>query len=111
MAVTFTIKKQIATKDDAFDAVNNLQSDLITVMTQLSQSVALQMQLITDVSLGTTAKLIAHNLGYVCRGFIVVNCTASFDVYRDTSLSNPDPQRFIALRTSTGTQTVNLLVF
>jgi hypothetical protein len=112
MAVTFTIKKQIATKDDAFDAVNNLQSDLITVMTQLTQAVSSQMQLITNVSLNsTTASLVAHNLGYECRGFVVVNKTASFDVYRDGAATNPDPLRYIMLRTSAGTQTVSLLVF
>lgn len=111
MAVTFTIKKQIATKDDAFDAVNNLQSDLITVMTQLTQLVATQMQLITGVSIKATATLVAHNLGYECRGFVVVNKTASFDVYRDVVATNPDPLRYIMLRTSAGTQTVSLLVF
>ncbi len=111
MSVSVTIKRQVATKDTAHDALNNLQSDLIGVLSQITGSIGLQLQLIKDISLGTTAQAIAHNLGYVCRGFIVVNKTASFDVYRDATASNPDPNRFIMLRTDTGTQTVSLLVF
>lgn len=113
MSVVFTLVKQLATKDNAHQALNTLQADLVGIMTQLNQSVSSQMQLLTGVSLGTTAKPIAHNLSYECRGFIVVNKTDTFDVYRDTSgaVTNPDPLRYILLKTSAGTHTVSILVF
>lgn len=111
MVAVFSIKKQIATKDNAHDAVNALQSDLIPVMSQLTSLVSSQMVLLTTVSLSTVAAAVAHNLGRECRGFIVADKTDTFDVYRDIVAANPDPSRFIMLRTSAGTRTVNLIVF
>lgn len=112
MAITFTIKKQIANKDTVADALNALQVDLVGVMTQLTASIGNQLVFIQDVTLtDTAATAVAHFLQRTLRGFIVVDKTASFDVYRDASASNPDPLRYVMLRTSSGTQTVSLLVF
>ena len=107
----FSIKKQIAGKDNAADAINALQIDLVGVMSQLTSLVSSSMILLQNVTLSATAAPVLHNFGYVCRGFIVVDATASFDVYRDSTASNPDPNRFIMLRTSSGSQTVNLILF
>jgi len=108
-----SIKKQIATKDNAHDAVNGLQLELISVMTQISASIGMQLQLVQNVSIGTTALPVAHGLNRIPQGFIVVNKTATFDVYRDAAATNPDPNRFIMLRTSSGSgdQTVSILFF
>lgn len=111
MSVSFTLKKQTANKDNVHDALNSLQTDLVGIMTQITNSVFSQMQLLTNVTISTTATPVAHNLGYVCRGFVVVNKSATFDVYRDALASNPDPLRYVMLVTSAGTQTVNILVF
>jgi len=107
----FSIKKMVATKDDAHDAVNALQNDLVGVMTDINSLVASSMILLQNVTLTTTASPVLHNFGRLCRGFIVVDKTATFDVYRSASASNPDPNRFIMLLTSSGSQTVNLILF
>ena len=109
--MSFLIKKQLSNKDNAADNLNSLQDDLLIVMNQLNGSIALQMNLLTNIALTTTASAVAHNLGYECRGFIIVNKTASLDIYRDTSVSNPDSRKYIMLKTASSSGTVSLLVF
>lgn len=111
MANIFSIKKSIATKDTAADAVNALQNDLVGVMTQLTQSIGNQFVLVQDAVISTTATPVAHSLQRPARGFIVVKKTASFDVFQDSVAVNPDPNSFVMLSTSSGTQTVSLLFF
>lgn len=111
MAVTFNIKKQLSNDDNVADNLNSLQDDILAITRQLNLLVSVQMVLLTNIALTTTAAPIAHNLGYECRGFIVVNKTASFDVYRSDTATNPDARKYVMLRTSSGSQTVSLLVF
>jgi hypothetical protein len=108
---TFSIKRQQPTQETVSDVVSDMQSDLAVVMQQLNQLPSSKMTLLTNIPLTTTVSLVAHNLGYQARGFFVVDKTASVDVYRDTTATNIDPLRFIALRTASGSATVSLICF
>lgn len=110
--VAFEFRKQLAITDEAVKGVLNEAQDSVLEVVRLLNAQALVTGLLkTGVSLSTTASLVRHDLGYEARGFIVVDKTASIDVYRDTSATNPDAKSFIALRTASGSGTVSLWIF
>lgn len=110
--VAFTFKKQIATKpEDCPDIINDMQDSSLEIVRNLNSLPLNQSVLLTDVALSTTAALVTHNLGFKARGFICVNPSASFNLYEDTSLTNPDRNKYIYLRLSSGSYSVNLIIF
>ncbi len=110
--VAFTFKKQVVSKPaDTIGVLNDVQDSCLEIVRGLNSIELNQSVFLTNVSLSTTSKTIAHNLGYKARGFICVNPSASFNVFEDTTAANPDSTRFIMLRTSTGSYTVSLIIF
>lgn len=110
--VEFSYRKQLALSDEQIvDSFNDAQDGILDLVRNLNLSAIIKGSLFTSISLSTTASLIRHGFGYEARGFIVVDKTASVDVYRDTSATNPDSRQFIALRTASGSATVSLWIF
>lgn len=105
-------RKQIARNDNVSGVLNETIEGIAEIARTLNASPILNGVLLFEIELNSTsATLVRHGLGYVARGFIVVDKTASFHVYRDTTATNTNDRQFIALRTSSGTQTVSLWVF
>lgn len=108
--VEFNHKKQLSTQDNVAGVVNDMQDSIGVIVSQLNTLPSSKMLLVTGVELTTTAKPVAHNFGYVARGFFVVDKTSSVDVYRSTTPTFDD-RRYINLRTASGTATVSLIIF
>lgn len=110
--VAFTFKKQIVSKpSDCPSILNDVQDSCGQIAAGLNSLPLSQSVLLTNITLSTAAIAVPHNLGFKIRGFLCVNPTASFAVYEDIIATNPDVRRFVMLRTSAGSYTVNLLVF
>lgn len=110
--MSFNFRKQLAVTDDSVKGVlNEAQDGILELVNGLNAQAILAGILFQNVNLSTSPSLIRHDLGYEARGFIVVDKTASIDVYRDTSATNPDARSFIALRTASGSATVSLWIF
>ena len=110
--VAFNFRKQLVLQDDQVKGLlNETQDGILEIASSLNQVALLQGTLLTGVFISTSASLVAHNLGFAPRGFILVDKTSSVDVYRDTSLLNPNDRKFIALRTDAGSATVSLWIF
>jgi hypothetical protein len=108
--VEFLVPSYISKPEDAPQAVNDLGRSIAFSIQQINDIVTTPSRLVT-ATLSTTARPVAHNLGYICRGFVVVKKTASFDVYEDSAAANPDSKRYAMLRTSAGTESVTILFF
>lgn len=107
-----SFRKQIARPDNVSGVVNEANDSIAEIVRSLNANAIVNGVFLSDVELNSTsATLVRHGLGYVARGFIVVDKIASFHVYRDTTSTNTNDRQFIALRTSSGTQTVSLWVF
>lgn len=110
MALEF--KKQLVTnQSQTIDVLNETQEQTAEIVRQLNLIPILSGVFQESVTLSTTATLIRHGLGFEPRGWIATNKQASFDVYEDTSVSNPDRTQFIYLVTSSGSYNVNILFF
>lgn len=110
MALDF--KKQLAIKPEGLpDIVNEIQDSLLEVVRKLNLEPLISGVFKQDVALTTTASLVLHDLGFEPRGWLVLNKQADFEIYEDTSVSNPERRRFLALRTNSGSYTVNLYIF
>lgn len=108
--VEFIVPSYVNTPEDAPQAINDLARATSFVVQQVNDLPTTPARLVT-ATLTTTASPVAHNLGHVYRGVIVVKKTASVDVYEDSAAANPDPRRYAMLRTASGTQTVTLMFF
>lgn len=108
--VEFSHKKQLSTQDNVASVVNDMQDSIGVIVSQLNSLPSSKMILVTGVALSTTATPVAHNFGYIARGFFVVDKTSSVDVYRSTT-ATIDDRRYINLRTNSGTATVSLIIF
>lgn len=106
------LKTQRATADNVAEVLNGYSRELITIITEINSSVLINARLVT-ASLTTTPAPIAHNLGYIYRGVLVVKKTASLDVYdgESSTFKNPDNTRYAMLRTASSSGTVTLLFF
>lgn len=110
MALDFKVQRAFA-DNQVKDALNETQDSLAEIVRKLNLEPLINGVFLPNVALSTTATLIRHQLGYEPRGWLVLNNEASFDVYKDTSVTNSSPTTFIALRTSSGSYTVNLYIF
>lgn len=108
--VEFFAPSYISKPEDAPQAVNDMGRSLSFAIQQINDLVTTPGRLVT-ATLTTTPRPIAHNLGYIYKGFVVVKKVASFDVYEDAAAANPDSKRYAMLRTSAGTQSVTILFF
>jgi hypothetical protein len=108
--VEFLVPAYVRRPEDTPQAVNDLGRSMSFAVQQINDLVTTPGRLVT-ATLSTTASPVAHNLGYIYRGFVVVKKTASFDVYEDTAAANIDNRRYAMLRTSSGTQSVTILFF
>jgi DNA topoisomerase VI subunit A len=109
--VEFNHKKQLSTQDNVASVVNDMQDSIGVIVSQLNTIPLNKGTLLTDIVLTTSDTLVAHNLGFVPRGFIVVMKTQSVDVYKSTSVNTFDERRYILLKTSSGTATVSIYIF
>lgn len=110
MALDFKVQRAFA-ENQVKDALNETQYGLAEIVRKLNLEPLIGGVFLTDVTLSTTANLIRHELGYEPRGWLVLNKEASYDVYKDTSVTVSSPTTFIALRASSGSHTVNLYIF
>lgn len=110
MALVFKVQRAFA-DNQVKDALNETQGYIAEIVRELNLEPFISGVFLTNVTLSTTANLIRHDLGYEPRGWLVLNKQASFDVYKDTSVTISNPTAFIALRTSSGSYTVNLYIF
>ena len=108
--VEFIVPAYVKDPEDAPQAVNDLARATSFVVQQVNDLPTTPARLVT-ATLTTTASPVAHNLGYIYRGVVVVKKTASVDVYEDSAASNIDPRKYAMLRTASGTQTVTLMFF
>lgn len=108
--VEFIVPAYVSAPEDAPQAINDLARATSFVVQQVNDLPTTPARLVT-ATLTTTASPVAHNLGYVYRGMVVVKKTASVDVYEDSAAANPDARRYAMLRTASGTQTVTLMFF
>lgn len=108
--VEFSHKKQLANDKNTPEVVNDMQDSIGVIVTQLNNLPLSKSVLVENVTISTTPTLVAHNLGYVARGFIVVDKTSNNDVYR-VATPTFDDKRFFYLRTNTGSATISLIVF
>jgi hypothetical protein len=108
--VEFIVPAYVTDPEGAPQAVNDLARAIAFSIQQVNDLPTTPARLVT-ATLTTTASPIAHNLGYIYRGVLVVKKTASVDVYEDSAATNPDARRYAMLRTASGTQTVTLMFF
>jgi hypothetical protein len=112
MALLARFRKQQASLKNLTTVVNEMQDFLLEFSRELSANPIVNGELIEAVELNsTTATLVRHGLGFQPRGVLSVKKLASFHVFEDSTAENPDPRQFVALKTSSGIQTVNLWVF
>lgn len=110
MALSF--KKQLVSSVEALtNTVNEIQDEILNVIQSLNSNKLIGSVFFESVQISTTPALVRHSLGFEPNGWLAVNKTASFDIYEDTAASNPDRTQFIALRTSAGSYTLNLIIF
>jgi hypothetical protein len=86
----------------------DLQSNVREFLNQLDFNV-LQGNVIDNVSLGTTATMIAHKLGRKFLGWQILDIQGDARVWRDTSITDR-PEQFLPLKASSSV-TVKLWVF
>lgn len=110
MALIFR-KQRINEASQVTQPFNELQDEIQTITRTLNSNPIVSGNFFSSVQLSTTPNLVRHSLGFEPNGWLAVNKTASFDIYEDTAASNPDRTQFIALRTSAGSYTLNLIIF
>lgn len=88
--------------------LSRLQDNIVAALLPLEGSPLYRVVVVRDVAIGTSSTEIAHGLGYMPTGYIVVKRSANATVYDGAAHSTPS--MFINL-TASSAVTVTLLVF
>lgn len=91
------------------DPENLFERDARGIFDGLSRTEIMQGQLVVDVDIATTSTQVAHRLGRIPKGFLVVDLTADSRIYRDTAVTT-ERTTYLYLKATTAT-TVSLWVF
>lgn len=89
--------------------VNQLQTNILSVLNPVLQNPLLNGALLESVSLGTGTNTVSHGLGRPLRGWIITRRSTAATTY-DTQATNPTPELTLTL-TSSGANVVSLYVF
>lgn len=98
--------KKIYTQDQALMQVQDSVAESVQSLTKIP---ILESNLLTNISIGTTATAVDHGLGRQPFGFIVVDSTANVQVWRSSTPSEA-PSKLLMLQASSAA-TVSLLIF
>lgn len=110
MALNF--KKQLVTMQDQVSGVlNEVQDGILDIVNKLNDNRLNGSVFLEDVEISTTSRLIRHGLGFEPTGWIICNPKAAYTVYEDTTASNPNRREFLNLLASSGSDTVNIIIF
>lgn len=90
-------------------ALDNVQKNLVRILTPVTSMSLMGGNLLTNQGLGTGDNTINHGLGRTLVGWIIVRQRAAASIY-DTQDTNPSPTKTLTLNSSAGV-TVDIYCF